>query len=42
MEYDLIDSSDSALAAAALLLARCIKKEEHPWTATLEHYSGQY
>ncbi|KAK3882843.1 hypothetical protein Pcinc_012813 [Petrolisthes cinctipes] len=40
MEYDLIDSSDSALAAAALLLARCIKKEEQPWMPTLDYYSG--
>ncbi|XP_045137869.1 G2/mitotic-specific cyclin-B3-like isoform X2 [Portunus trituberculatus] len=40
MDYDLIDCSDSALAAAALLLSRCIKGEEVPWTATLEYYSG--
>ncbi|XP_018006504.1 G2/mitotic-specific cyclin-B3 isoform X2 [Hyalella azteca] len=52
MEYQLIDASDSALAAAALLLARYITqrrempeqdKNELPdiiWNKTLEHYSG--
>lgn len=40
MDYDLIDCSDSALAAAALLMSRCIKGEEPSWTPTLEHYSG--
>uniref|UniRef100_A0A0P4WGL0 Uncharacterized protein n=1 Tax=Scylla olivacea TaxID=85551 RepID=A0A0P4WGL0_SCYOL len=40
MDYDLIDCSDSALAAAALLLSRCIKGEEPSWNPTLEYYSG--
>ena len=40
MEYELIDSSDSALAAAALLLARAIKKNP-TWTPLLEYYSGK-
>ncbi len=40
MDYDLIDSSDSALAAAALLLSRCIKGQPS-WTPTLEYYSGE-
>lgn len=42
MEYDLIDASDHAMAAAALLLARCMThpEEKEPWTPTLEHYSG--
>ncbi|KAG0693501.1 G2/mitotic-specific cyclin-B3 [Chionoecetes opilio] len=39
MDYDLIDSSDSALAAAALMLSRCIKGQPS-WTPTLEYYSG--
>ncbi|KAF2358140.1 Cyclin C-terminal domain, partial [Trinorchestia longiramus] len=38
MEYQLIDASDSALAAAALLLARYIT--HLLWTPTLQHYSG--
>ena len=40
MEYDLIDTSDSALAAAALLLSRAIKKDP-TWTPLLEFYSGK-
>ncbi|XP_050687853.1 G2/mitotic-specific cyclin-B3-like [Eriocheir sinensis] len=40
MEYNLIDASDSALAAAALLLSRCIKGHLPLWSPTLEYYSG--
>lgn len=39
MDYELIDSSDSALAASALFLARIIKGEP-TWTPTLKFYSG--
>ncbi|XP_045600577.1 G2/mitotic-specific cyclin-B3 isoform X2 [Procambarus clarkii] len=39
MDYELIDSSDSALAAAALFLSRIIKGEP-TWTPTLQYYSG--
>lgn len=39
MDYDLVDSSDSTLAAAALLLTRIIRGE-NTWTPTLEYYSG--
>lgn len=41
MEYSLIDCSDSALAAAALLLSRCIKGHQPLWGPTLEYYSGK-
>lgn len=41
MEYHLIDCSDSTLAAAALLLSRCIKGHLPLWSPTLEHYSGE-
>uniref|UniRef100_A0A2P2I6B5 G2/mitotic-specific cyclin-B3-like n=2 Tax=Hirondellea gigas TaxID=1518452 RepID=A0A2P2I6B5_9CRUS len=42
MEYELLDASDSAVAAAALLLARCMHNASNsqPWTPTLQHYSG--
>lgn len=41
MEYSLLDASDSAVAAAALLLARCCTSPQAGlWTPTLQHYSG--
>ncbi|XP_068226748.1 G2/mitotic-specific cyclin-B3 isoform X2 [Palaemon carinicauda] len=39
MDYDLIDASDSALAAAALFFTRVIKGEP-TWPPTLQYYSG--
>ncbi|XP_042217786.1 G2/mitotic-specific cyclin-B3-like isoform X2 [Homarus americanus] len=39
MDYELIDSSDSALAAAALLLTRIIRGDS-TWPPTLQYYSG--
>ncbi|XP_042878470.1 G2/mitotic-specific cyclin-B3-like isoform X2 [Penaeus japonicus] len=39
MDYELLDSSDSALAAAALLLTRIIRGDS-TWTPTLQYYSG--
>ncbi|CAL4123934.1 unnamed protein product [Meganyctiphanes norvegica] len=39
MDYELIDASDSLLAAAALFLAKAIK-EDATWNQTLAHYSG--
>lgn len=39
MDYELIDASDSLLAAAALFLAKAIK-EDATWNETLSHYSG--
>lgn len=39
MDYDLIDASDSALAAAALMLTRAVKGET-TWSPTLQYYSG--
>lgn len=39
MDYELIDVSDSLLAAAALFLAKAIK-EDATWNQTLSHYSG--
>merc|ERR1711962_2189 len=38
MDYELIDASDSLLAAAALFLAKAIK-EDATWNQTLAHYS---
>ena len=40
MDYELIDASDSALAAAALMLTRAVKGD-NTWSATLEYYSGE-
>lgn len=40
MEYDLIEEKDSLLAAAALLLALRMKKNNIGWSITLEFYSG--
>lgn len=39
MDYELLDASDSALAAAALLLTRIIRGNG-TWTPTLQYYSG--
>ncbi|KAK7067676.1 G2/mitotic-specific cyclin-B3 [Halocaridina rubra] len=39
MDYELIDASDSALAAATLFLTRIIKGEP-TWSPTLQYYSG--
>ncbi|XP_037786045.1 G2/mitotic-specific cyclin-B3-like [Penaeus monodon] len=39
MDYELLDASDSALAAAALLLTRIIRGDS-TWTPTLQYYSG--
>jgi len=39
MDYELIDASDSLLAAAALFLAKAIK-DDATWNQTLAHYSG--
>lgn len=39
MDYELIDTSDSLLGAAALFLAKAIK-EDATWSQTLSHYSG--
>lgn len=41
MDYELLDSSDSALAAAALLLTRIIRGDS-TWTPTLQYYSGEW
>lgn len=39
MDYDLIDASDSALAAAALFFTRIIRGDP-TWSPTLQYYSG--
>lgn len=41
MDYATISFSDSKMACAALMMALRMNGVKHPWTTTLEYYSGK-